>query len=171
MQWGKRSFFLLLNGIAMLLVLLYVLFWLMGSSTTGQVLRPLDYTLMVVEYKVENKAYTQSFMRSGIPLAQRAVKLRYQKWNPSLARLQSFMGIAAEPLAWWFVFFLASAMLLLTNNTVFSKGTRFRLQKRFPWLQMDEFFPAPGAATQSDDYRPKKAQLPDGWRFSKEENT
>lgn len=51
------------------------------------------------------------------------------------------MGIAAEPLAWWLVFLLASAMLLLTHNTVFSRGTIFQIQKKFPWLSMDEYFP------------------------------
>lgn len=51
------------------------------------------------------------------------------------------MGIFAEPLAWWLVFLIASAMLLLTNNAVFSKGTIFILQKKFPWISMEEFFP------------------------------
>jgi hypothetical protein len=50
----------------------------------------------------------------------------------------------AEPLAWWLVFLLASAMLLLMPNTVFSRGTMFQLQKKFPWISMDEYFPAPG---------------------------
>ncbi len=54
------------------------------------------------------------------------------------------MGLYAEPLGWWLVFLLASSMLLLMPNTVFSKGTKFQLQKSFPWISMDEYFPAPG---------------------------
>jgi hypothetical protein len=51
------------------------------------------------------------------------------------------MGMFAEPLAWWLVFLIASSMLFLMDNTVFSRGTTFLLQKKFPWLSMDEYFP------------------------------
>ena len=122
-------------------------------------------SLVEVQYTVEGKTYLESFMRHDIPLAQRTVQVRYQVWNPAFSRIQSFMGIGAEPLAWWFVFLLASAMLLLPNSTVFSKGSRFRLQRLFPWLLRDEFFPA------ASNYRHGKApqpteskKLPDGWR-------
>lgn len=169
MQFGKRTFFLALNGIAMVLLLLYFVFWLLGSSTTGKIKPPLMATLVQVQYNVGGKKYTESFMRHDIPLAQRTVTVRYQAWNPALSRIQSFMGIGAEPLAWWFVFLLASTMLLLTNNTVFSKGTRFRLQKRFPWLLMDEFFPAASGYRHADAPRPAEAKkLPDGWRLNKD---
>mgnify|MGYP003578060912 CR=1 FL=1 len=165
MQFGKRSFFLALNGIAVLVLLLYFVFWQMGSVTTGKIMPPLQASMVQVQYNIDGKSYTESFMRHDIPLRQRIVVVRYQAWNPSLSRIQSFMGIGAEPLAWWLVFLLASAMLLLTNNSVFSKGTRFRLQKRFPWLLMDEFFPAAGPYRHNDAPRPKEAKkLPDGWR-------
>ncbi len=168
MQFGKRAFFLLLNGVALLVVLLYLLFWLVGSSTTGRVVRPLHASSMTVQYAVDGKTYTESFMRSDVPLSQTRVKVRYQRWNPSVARILSFMGLAAEPLAWWGVFLLASAMLLLTNNTVFSKGTRFHLQRRFPWLWMDEFFPSRSHDGYSNKHRPTGAKkLPEGWRQKK----
>ena len=44
----------------------------------------------------------------------------------------------------WLVFLIASSMLLLMTNTVFSKGTMFQLHKKFPWISMDEYFPQPG---------------------------
>lgn len=122
-------------------------------------------SLVEVQYTVGGKTYLENFMRHDIPLAQRTVQVRYQAWNPAFSRIDSFMGIGAEPLAWWLVFLLASAMLLLTNNTVFSRGTRFRLQKRFPWLLMDEFFPAASSYRHSNTPRPTRAKkLPDGWR-------
>ena len=165
MQFGKRTFFLALNGIAVLVLLFYFIFWLLGSSTTGTIKPPLMASMVDVQYRVEGKTYRESFMRHDIPLAQRRVVVRYQVWNPSLSRIQSFMGIGAEPLAWWLVFLLASAMLLLTNNTVFSRGTRFRLQKKFPWLLMDEFFPAAPTFRHNKAPRPTEAKkLPDGWR-------
>ena len=171
MQFGKRAFFLLLNGAALLVVLLYLLFWLMGNSTGGRILRPLHASSMTVQYVVGEKTYTERFMRSDVPLSQTSVKVRYQPWNPSMARIQSFMGLLAEPLAWWGVVLLAIAMLLLTNNTVFSKGTRFRLQQRFPWLMMDEFFPSRVHDGHSTYPRPTGAKkLPDGWRQKKDES-
>jgi hypothetical protein len=71
------------------------------------------------------------------------VQVRYLKFHPQTSRVNSFMGIWAEPLGWWGVFLLASAMLLLTQNAVFSKGTIFQLHKKFPWISMEEYFPFP----------------------------
>jgi hypothetical protein len=62
-------------------------------------------------------------------------------------------------LAWWLVFLLASAMLLLMPNTVFSRGAMFQLQKKFPWISMDEYFPAPGnwyKREKKESYSPQK---------------
>lgn len=142
MQFGKRTFFLALNGIVAFVLLCYFGIWIWSSTVWGRVERPLQASVVVVSYTVDDELYRQQFLRSDIPLTQKRVAVRYLRWKPSVARINSFMGMWAEPLAWWLVFLLASAMLLLTNNTVFSKGTRFQLHKRFPYLSMDEYFPA-----------------------------
>lgn len=142
MQFGKSTLFFALNGLVGLILLLYFAFWLFCSTVNGTIKRPLQANRMVVKYEVDNVVYTKPFMRNGYPFAERSVGVRYWGPNPNVARINSFLGFVAEPLAWWLLFFIASAMLLLTNNTVFSKGTRFQLHKGFPWITMDEFFPA-----------------------------
>ena len=142
MQFGKRTMFFAINGLVGLGLLVYFVFWLLCSTVNGTIQRPLQSNIMLVQYEVNNQFYTMAFMRNGYPFAERGVSVRYWGANPKVARINSLLGFAAEPLAWWLVLLIASAMLLLTNNTVFSKGTRFQLHRGFPWLTMDEFFPA-----------------------------
>jgi hypothetical protein len=133
--------FFLLNGIALSILLVYFAPWLFSKTITGKVIAPYESTIVHVEYVVGNKKYIGSFMRNGIGFSQRDIPIRYLSFDPATSRINSFMGLGAEPLAWWSVFLLASVMLLLTHNTVFSKGTIFQLHKKFPWISMDEYFP------------------------------
>jgi hypothetical protein len=96
---------------------------------------------MTAHYTVKGATYTNTYMRNGFPLTPRTVTIRYLTYNPKVSRINSFMSILAEPLAWWLVLSSVLAALLLMNNTVFSKGTRFQLHKHFPWISMDEYFP------------------------------
>lgn len=165
MQFGKRTLFLVLNGTMAMALLVYFLFWVFCTTTKGSIQRPLQSNIVVVQYAAQNKLYIQSFMRSGIPFSRKEIGVRYWRRQPSVARINSFMGIAAEPLAWWAVFLLASSMLLVTNNTVFSKGTVFQLHKGFPWITMDEFFPAATGAQEqtytAKNKAPSVKKLPD----------
>jgi hypothetical protein len=144
MRLGKTKMFFLLNGIAFSILLIYFAPWLFSETVTGKVITPYESTIVHVEYVVNNKNYFGSFMRNGIEFSQRDIPVRYLSFNPSASRINSFMGLWAEPLAWWGVFLLASAMLLLTHNTVFSKGTIFQFHKKFPWISMEEYFPLEG---------------------------
>lgn len=160
MQFGKCTLFLVLNGTIAFGLLCYFGLWLLGSTAKGQIQRPLQSNKVVVHYTVQGTAYRQSFLRSGIPFAQRQVVVRYLTWKPAAARINSFMGLWAEPLAWWLIFLIASAMLLLTNNTVFSRGTRFQLHKGFPWISMDEYFPEAAAEPHTFSGRHKTSPRP-----------
>jgi hypothetical protein len=51
------------------------------------------------------------------------------------------MRLWVEPLAYWGVFLFVSGVLLLNDNSVFSKHTVFFNCKRFPWIWMEEYFP------------------------------
>jgi hypothetical protein len=141
-QITKLKMFLLLNGSIAAGLLLYFLLWICSPTITGDLVTPYEPTMITVRYQVKGKTYKETFMRNGIDYQNRRVSLRYLALDPEVSRVNSFMGSFAEPLAWWLVFFIASSMLLLTNNTVFSKGTIFRLQKKFPWISMEEYFPA-----------------------------
>ena len=134
--------FLAIHGTVGVGLLVYFVFWLLAPVTGARIQRPLQATIIQVQYRVNGHVYKKELLRSGIPFAQKEVAIRYIGWQPQWARVNSFMGLAAEPLTWWLVLLLASAMLLLTNNTVFSKGTVFQLHKGFPWITMDEYFPA-----------------------------
>ena len=145
MQFGKRTMFLFLNGAVLLLLLLYFLFWVIaGDTASGKIVRPYQATKITIEYKVDGTTYTESYMRNGVPFSKTKIAIRYLRFSPSYSHINSFMGLLAEPLAWWMVLLTGTAMLLLTNNTVFSKGTVFHLHKGFPWISMDEYFPAEG---------------------------
>lgn len=141
MRFGKLTMFFLLQAIAAFLLLCYFGLWMINGKATGTVVRPYFSNTLTVSYSVNNQEYIGSYSRYDIPFSARSVTVRYLLFHPSSSRINSFMGIAAEPLAWWLVFLLASAMLLLTHNTVFSRGTIFQIQKKFPWLSMDEYFP------------------------------
>jgi hypothetical protein len=144
MRFGKLKMFLFLNGFIAIILLLYFGSWLVSSTATATIISPYNANTIHVQYAVNGKLYTGTHLRSEIPFSQKEIEVHYFLFDPSSSRVNSFMGLYAEPLAWWFVFLLASGMLLLMTNTVFSKGTTFQLQKKFPWISMDEYFPAPG---------------------------
>ena len=143
MKFGKLKMFFGLNGLIAIGLILYFSVWIFSRTVTGNVISPFEPNTVTVSYQVDGKNYTESYMRNGWDYSKRKVPIRYFIFNPEISRINSFMGIFAEPLAWWLVFLIASAMLLLTNNAVFSKGTIFILQKKFPWISMEEFFPVP----------------------------
>ncbi len=144
MQFGKLRMFFYFNGIIAGFLLLYYSPWVFSKVTTAKVVTPFEVTTIQLEYEANGKLYTSGHMRNDIPFQQRSVRIRYLKFHPASSRVDSFMGMWAEPLAWWSVLLVASAMLLLTPNAVFSKGTIFHIHKKFPWISMDEFFPYHG---------------------------
>lgn len=143
MRFGKQTMFLFLNGLIALGLLLYFGVWILGNTVTGTITTPYESTRIVVNYEVDGTTYTGTYLRGDVAYGKRKVAIRYLNFDPSASRINSFLGIFAEPLAWWLVFLIASAMLLLTDNMVFSKGTIFQLQKKFPWISMDEYYRLP----------------------------
>ncbi|HVK97089.1 MAG TPA: hypothetical protein VM368_04685 [Flavisolibacter sp.] len=135
--------FLILNGIAGLILFMHLGRWIFSDTTTGTIIRPFQSTIINVSYSVDSKTYNQSLLRNDVSFFENQVKLRYLKNDPSIARVDSFMGLYAEPLAWWLVFLLATSILFFTNNSIFSKGTTFIVHKKFPWISMEEYFPLP----------------------------
>jgi hypothetical protein len=144
MRFGKTTMFLLLNGLIAIVLSLYFGTWILSGKTVASIIPPYSANTITIQYNVKGKIYKDKHLRGEIPFYQQEISILYSFFNPSSSRINSFMGIYAEPLAWWLVFLIASAMLLLMPNTVFTKGTIFQLQKKFPWISMDEYFPAPG---------------------------
>jgi hypothetical protein len=141
MRFGKTKMFLYFNGVIACLLLLYFLPWVFSSTTQAKVISPYYTNTLHVEYDAEGKQFNGDYLRNDVDYNERWVKVRYLRFDPSSSRVNSFMGMFAEPLAWWSVFLAASSMLLLTNNLVFSKGTVFQVQGKFPWIWMEEYFP------------------------------
>ena len=144
MRFGKTRMFLLLNGGIAFFLILYFGSWLLSPETVALITPPYNANTISIQYQAKGKTYTGKHLRNEIPFRQKTIKVRYYLFNPSKSRIHSYLGLYAEPLGWWLIFLLASSMLLLMPNTVFSKGTMFQLQKKFPWISMDEYFPAPG---------------------------
>ena len=143
MRFTKLRMFLFLNGLIVATLMVYFIMWFSAPVTKARVIRPYQASKVHVRYQVDDKTYQASYMRYDIALADRSLSIRYMASRPSASRVNSFMGIMAEPLGWWLIFLLASAMLLLTDNVVFSKHTVFRIGKNFPWITMEEFFRLP----------------------------
>ena len=141
MRLSKIKLFLLIHVFIALLLAVYLSIWLFGNKVMADVIPPHLPSRVYVQYRVEGELYQTSFLRNDIPFFVRKVDIRYPSFDPSYSRVNSFLGIYAEPLGWWLLFFLVSAMLLLTNNPVFSKGTNFYFRKKFPWVSMEEYFP------------------------------
>ncbi|MFL5741145.1 MAG: hypothetical protein ACJ75B_13060 [Flavisolibacter sp.] len=135
-----KMFFLLNGGIAFCLVFYFSL-WIFGGKATAEIISPYYTNQVDVKYLVGTKVYSSTYLRNDVPYNQRKISIRYLSFHPQSSRIDSFMGIYFEPLAWWSVFLLASAMLLLTDNLVFSRGTMFGIGKNFPWISMEEYFP------------------------------
>ena len=133
--------FLFLNGSIALGFIIYFLPWIFSGTVDGEIVSPYTPSKLQVTYAVDNKVYSGIYMRNGVSFRNQTVTIRYLRFHPSTSCVNSFMGMWAEPLAWWGVFLFASGALLFTNNGVFSKGTVFQLQKKFPWLLMEEYFP------------------------------
>lgn len=158
--------FFALQGIMLLVLLLHLGRWVFSDTVEARVTTPYSATVMTAHYTVEGVMYSDTYMRNGFPLTPRTVTVRYLTYNPSVSRINSFMGILAEPLAWWLVLTTVVGALLLTNNTVFSKGTTFQLHKRFPWISMDEYFPIKSrwfhrrGRTNSNQAGPQKSKDP-----------
>jgi hypothetical protein len=151
MKFSKPQMFLLLNGFIALFLLFFLGIWLFGKQTRGRVIPPFKATKITAVYVVDGNTYKASYMRNDISFMQDSVQIIYLPFSPSSSRINSFMGIAAEPLAWWLVFLMASAMLFFTDNVVYSKGTVFRAQKKFPWIIMEEYFKLPWYYRKNND--------------------
>lgn len=143
MKLSKFRMFMVLNGLIALFLVVYFGIWIMGEKTTARVIPPYAASKITAVYQVGSKTYTRSYLRNDVSFSEQYITISYLNNRPSSSRVYSYMGIAAEPLAWWFVFLIASSMLLLTDNLVFSKSTVFKLQKRFPWISMEEYFRLP----------------------------
>lgn len=141
MRFGKLTMYLILQDLMLLFLLLHLGRWVFSHTARAQVVPPYSATVMKAQYTVDGVRYTGSYMRNGYPLMEKTVPIRYLAYHPSTSRVNSFIGIAEESLAWWLVLTLGISALLLTNNAVFSKGTTFQLHRRFPWISMDEYFP------------------------------
>ena len=136
--------FLFLNGIIATFLLLYFSLWVISGNTVANIVPPYNASTINIQYSVNEHVYTGNHLRNDIPFSQKQITIKYFVFNPASSRIPGFLGMYAEPLAWWLVLLLASARWVLMPNPVFSKGTMFQLQKKFPWISMDEFFPAPG---------------------------
>jgi len=145
MRISKLKMFFILNGVIALVVAFYCLIWIFGGKATGEILNS-DYdnvhyrNRLLVRYSVKGKMYSSNFLRFDVPFSQKQISISYLSFHPQSSRVNSFMGIYAEPLAWWSVILLALSMLLLTHNQVFSRGTVFEIRKKFPWISMEEYF-------------------------------
>lgn len=144
MRFGKTRMFFLLNGSIAFGLIVYFGTWLLSPEAVALIVPPYNANTINIQYEAGGKIYTGNHLRNEIPFSQKKINVHYYLFNRSSSRINSFLGLYAEPLGWWLVFLLASSMLLLMPNTVFSKGTTFQLQKSFPWISMDEYFPAPG---------------------------
>ena len=168
MRFGKARMFFLLNGIIAFVLILYFGTWLLSPEAIGLIVPPYNANTINIQYEVDGQIYTGNHLRNEIPFSQKRISVHYFLFNPSSSRINSFMGLYAEPLGWWLIFLLASSMLLLMPNTVFSKGTRFQLQNSFPWISMDEYFPAPGKRFFKEERKsppPKKQKRLDGDKY------
>lgn len=154
MKIGKLTMFLGLNGLIAIGLFFYFSVWIFSKTVTGDLIRPYEANKITVRYTVDGTTYTEKYMRNGWENQKLKVPIRYFIFDPEMSRVNTFLGIFAEPLAWWLVFLIASAMLLLINNQVFSKGTVFILQKKFPWISMEEFFPLPWYYQEQEDDAP-----------------
>ena len=143
MRLSKLKMFFALNGFIAFVVACYCTVWFTAPTAPALITTPFAPTKILVTYKVGGRIYDAGYLRNDIPFDTRYVTVRYLSFAPSYSRVNTFMGVAAEPLAWWLVFFLASSMLLLTNNLVFSKGTQFFIRRKFPWISMEEYFRVP----------------------------
>jgi len=160
MRFGKTRMFLLLNGSIAFVLILYFGSWLLSPETTASIVPPYNANTISIQYDVNGEIYSGSHLRNEVPFYQKQIEVHYFVFDPSSSRINSFLGLYAEPLGWWFVFLLASSMLLLMPNTVFSKGTKFQLQKKFPWISMDEYFPAPGSRFYTEERKSPPARKP-----------
>ena len=163
MRFGKLKMFFFLNGFIALGLMLYFGAWfLLSNKTVAQIVPPYNANTIRVQYLAKGKLHYDRHLRGDIPFSQKRIEVRYFVLHPSSSRIHTFLGMYAEPLAWWLVFLLASSMLLLMNNTVFSKGTMFQLHKKFPWISMDEYFPAP-----TNDYSAKEDRKSKGKKIKR----
>jgi hypothetical protein len=144
MRFGKLKMFFFLNGFIVVVLLFYFTFWWISGKAVATIVPPFSASTITVQYKVNNRAYTDRVLRGNVQFYEKQIPIRYSLLKPSAAYVPTFLGLYAEPLAWWLIFLMASAMLLLMPNAVFSKGTMFQLHKKFPWISMDEYFPEPG---------------------------
>lgn len=141
MRLTRIGLFVRMHVFLAVLLATYFLVWLNGAVVQASVERPLSSVKLTAVYTVDGVLYRESFMRYDVPLKSTRIAVRYLRFAPHWSRINSFMGMAAEPLAWWGLWLLATGALLLIPNPVFSKHTVFVIDKVFPWISMEEYFP------------------------------
>jgi hypothetical protein len=151
----RPKMFVILHGLIAFVFCFTLGRWFFAEKTQATITTPYAGTVITAKYTVTGKTYSREFMRYDIPFNENTITVRYLPNRPGVSRVNSFMGILAEPLAWWGVFIIGTVMLLLVDNVVFSKSTVFVLQKRFPWIHMEEFFPFNSGEDQPNTFRPQ----------------
>jgi hypothetical protein len=159
MRISKLKLFVIINGSIAAGLVCYFSLWFLSPTVTAKMVSPFYANTVTVKYLVDGNEYSGEYMRNDLSFSARTVRISYLSMDPELSRVRSFMGICMEPLAWWLVFLLASSMLLLTDNLVFSKGTVFVFQKKFPWVSMEEFYAFPFAPDEEQQGRSTPASV------------
>ena len=122
--------FLFLNGIIATFLLLYFGSWLISGNTVANIVPSYNANSMKIQYRVNENIYTGNHLRNDIPFSQKQITIKYFVFNPSSSRIASFLGMYAEPLAWWFVFFTGFGHAIVNAEHRFFQGHYVSIAKK-----------------------------------------
>ena len=127
------------------LVFFYQSVWLFSDVVNSQVIgftvenrRPKEIELVYVKYQVNGKSYTRSFMKGDLAYRSKNVEIRYLKFLPGIARVNSFLGFWGFAIITSVVYFSIITIIFLRKDIV-PNGSKFQLSKHKPFVKLIRF--------------------------------
>lgn len=143
MRFSKIQTYFFLFGCFIVICLIYQAFWLISSTTTGQIISfgkgSGDYRAVEnieVCYWVTDREYHSFFLRNGIPDTATVVPVRYFILYPEMSRLNTPSGTWGFVLVMNVIVFLSLTIIFFTPDII-SKDSGFIIGGRFPFIRIE----------------------------------
>lgn len=125
-----------------LLLLFYQSIWIFSTVTIGTYLGDLKGTgrfksvnSVDIKYQVKDIVYEDSFLRNDFSTIHGEAEVRYLRFAPSVARLNTFMGNWGNALTVLFVYVLILTFIFI-HRDIIPKNARIKITSHSPFIMI-----------------------------------
>lgn len=155
MQLSKLHFYLALQVLYIVYVLLYQCLWIFSKKTTADITAfgslTSNYTtddnpdnrLSFRYTTADGKTYTMHTTRNELSDTVNTIAIEYSYIVPGYARIDNFYGKWAGFCIFYFIYFAFTSLLLMMPNAIIPRKAQFIVSKHWPFIAYVEIKPLP----------------------------